>query len=539
MTFHPRTSLAIVVTLLLVALPLPAAANELTSEQIDQTSRAVVRIVTERSGQPVSTGSGTLVSSDGRIYTNRHVIEDGDDYIVEVLDDPNERPIPRFRASLTGYSMDVDFAVLQIDRSLEGDALPTELSLPFLAVDTADTNRGDSIFVFGYPGISDGYLAFTEGTVTTIRNGLMNDVRIPVWFQTDAQISPGNSGGLVVNERGEMVGIPTSVISEGQTGGRLGGVLPVTAVRATVAQGLEQDPGRMASARSAPVIEGGRLDFNQDPTFETAALGALFSPDPYRVEMVSGGEVAVDYLGGGCTGFAAVAPDFRLNWTGQSEELRFLFSASNGGDTTLLINRPDGSWVCNDDSDGSLDPMVVLANPGEGQYDIWVGSYEAGAYVAGELYVTERDLQPVAVRPSELNVSADPFYGSLSLTAGFTPDPRVIEMAAGGSTNVAYLGSDCAGFAAQAPDVRLQWNGAGSALSVFFQPSEAGDASLIVNLPDGSWLCNDDWSDDSLNPMIRIESASSGQYDIWVGTYEAGPTIPGRLSITERSLVPK
>ncbi|AKS43050.1 S1 family peptidase [Wenzhouxiangella marina] len=523
------------VVLVLSALSLSAAADELTSAQIDQTSRAVVRIVAERNGVEVATGSGTLVTADGTIYTNRHVIEDATDYVIELLDDPNELPVPRFRARLTGYSMDIDFAILQIDRTVDGEAISEELALPFIPSRDTEASRGDAIFVFGYPGISDGYLTFTEGTITTIRNGVMNDERIPVWFQTDAQISPGNSGGLVVNEDGEMLGLPTSVISEDRTGGRLGGILPMSAVQVAMAQGLEEDPSRIDSARSGPIIEGGELDFNQEPGFGTAELAAGFTPDPLRVAMVSGGQVAVEYLGGDCTGYAAVAPDYRVNWSGSSSEFRVFFSATAGGDTTLLINRPDGSWVCNDDAEGGLDPMIVLPEPMEGQYDIWVGSYEAGAYVPGELYVTELDLQPGSVQASELDFSAEPFYGTVSLEAGFIPDPRMIDMEAGGSTDVSYLGSECVGYAASSPDVRLMWSGSSPTLNFFFEPSDGGDTSLIVNLPDGSWRCNDDWSGETLNPMIQVSNPAAGQYDIWVGTYEAGPTIPGRLGITERN----
>jgi hypothetical protein len=533
MTSFQRALLSAV--LILSTLPILASADELTREQIDQTSKAVVRIVAEQNGEPFSTGSGTLITADGVIYTNRHVIEDANDYVIELIDDPNEPPVPSYRASLTGYSMDVDFAILKIDRLLDGSPVAADLALPFLPTRNTEANRGDAIFVFGYPGISDGYLTFTEGTITTVRNGMMADTRIPVWFQTDAQISPGNSGGLVVNEDGEMIGLPTSVISEDRTGGRLGGILPVSAVDVAIAQGLEDDLARIASATDGPVIEGGRLDFNEEPGFGMAELGAGFTPDPYRVEMVSGGQVAVDYLGDACTGYAAVAPDFRVNWTGSSAELRIFFSASAGGDTTLLINQPDGSWICNDDAEGGLDPMIILSDPMEGQYDIWVGSYEAGAYVAGELYLTELDLQPISTQASELDFSADPFFGSLSLEAGFMPDPRLIELAAGGSVDVSYLGDECAGFAASAPDVRLLWVGNSASLGFFFEPAEDGDTSLVVNLPDGSWLCNDDWNGDTLDPMIQISNPAAGQYDIWVGTYEAGPAIPGQLGITERT----
>ena len=154
-------------------------------------------------------------------------------------------PVPRYLARVVGFSMDVDFAVLQIDRDARGQPIAADrIDLPFLSSVAEDAQRGHEIFVFGYPGIGDGYLAFTEGTVTTIRNGTMNDGRVPVWYQTDAQIAPGNSGGLAVNARGEMVGIPTTVRTEGRTGGRLGGILAVNAVRAALDGGLETDMSR-------------------------------------------------------------------------------------------------------------------------------------------------------------------------------------------------------------------------------------------------------------------------------------------------------
>ena len=112
------------------------------------------------------------------------------------------------------------------------------------------------------------------------------------------------------------------VRTEQRTGGRLGGILPLNAVRAALDGGLETDLSRIAAATITPVIEGGTLDFDEVPTFGSVALSAGFSPDPYRLNMVSGGEVQADYLGAECVGYAAVAPDFRVNWSGNSSELQ-------------------------------------------------------------------------------------------------------------------------------------------------------------------------------------------------------------------------
>ena len=199
--------------------------------------------------------------------------------------------------------MDVDFAQLRIDRDVDGQPIGADrLDLPFLSSVAQDAQRGDEVFVFGYPGIGEGYLTFTEGTVTTSRDGTMNDRRIPVWYQTDAQIAPGNSGGLAVNARGEMLGIPTSVLREDETGGRLGGILAVDAVQAALEQGLETDLSQIVAAGSAPIIEGGSLDLSEPPTFASEELETGFTPDPDTLEMLSGGEVEVGYLGGGVQG---------------------------------------------------------------------------------------------------------------------------------------------------------------------------------------------------------------------------------------------
>jgi S1-C subfamily serine protease len=528
--------LAFTVTAVIVTAGSVSAQTDLSPDDVDRISHAVVRIVALQDGQDLASGSGTLVRSTGLIYTNRHVVEDADDYRIELLEDPNELPVPRYLASLAGYSMDVDFAELQIDRDVEGRLIVADqLDLPFLSAVAPDARRGDAVFVFGYPGIGEGYLAFTEGTLTTIRNGTMNDQRMPVWYQTDAQISPGNSGGLAVNRRGEMVGIPSWVLTE-ETGGRLGGILAVPAVQATLARGLETDPSQISAGTLSPVIEGGRLDFGEEPSFASESLEAGFTPDPYTLEMVSGGEVEVSYLGGDCTGYAAVAPDYRLRWTGNSSELRIFFVPEDGGDTTLLVNLPDGSWVCNDDADGILDPMIVFETPEAGQYDVWVGSYEAGAFVSGRLHVTERSLAPASVRPVELDYILEAFYGDLDLRAGFTPDPSTSDVFAGGAVDVSYLGNDCLGYAAEAPDLRLNWSGRSDQLRVFFTALRDGDASLIVNLPDGSWVCNDDAG--SLDPLIVLDDPPEGQYDIWVGSYERGQFISGTLSITELWLAP-
>lgn len=127
--------------------------------------------------------------------------------------------------------------------------------------------------------------------------------------------------------------------------------------------------------------------------------------------------------------------------------------------------------------------------------------------------------------------NANPNYGSVSLTAGFTPDPHVTNLQAGGNLNASNLSSNCRGTITNAPDVRLNYT-AGS-FPLILSVSSNADTTLVVNGPDGSWYCDDDGGVNGFNPAVRFGSPQSGRYEIWVGTYSAGATQPAQLVISE------
>ncbi|MBY0563234.1 MAG: peptidase S1 [Hyphomonadaceae bacterium] len=128
--------------------------------------------------------------------------------------------------------------------------------------------------------------------------------------------------------------------------------------------------------------------------------------------------------------------------------------------------------------------------------------------------------------------NAEPNYGTLNLTAGFTPDPVVVSVTAGGSLNAQGISSSCQGAISNAPDVRLNYT-AGS-YPLIISVASNSDTTLVVNGPDGSWYCDDDGGVNGLNPSLRFGSPMSGRYEIWVGTYGGGMTA-SQLHVSEVS----
>lgn len=127
--------------------------------------------------------------------------------------------------------------------------------------------------------------------------------------------------------------------------------------------------------------------------------------------------------------------------------------------------------------------------------------------------------------------SASPSYGTVTLSAGFEPDPRVISLQSGGGIPASNISASCSGFIAGAPDVRLNYQAGGYPL--ILSVASSSDTTLVVNGPDGSWYCDDDGGVNGLNPSLRFGAPRSGQYDIWVGTYGSGEFQAARLHISE------
>ncbi|MDX1494237.1 MAG: hypothetical protein R3253_09270 [Longimicrobiales bacterium] len=129
-------------------------------------------------------------------------------------------------------------------------------------------------------------------------------------------------------------------------------------------------------------------DVSATPTYGSVELTTGFMPDPHVVELTAGGDISVNE--GSCTyGQVAEAPDFDLYYTATEANTLYI-SVIGDGDTTLLVNGPDGRWYCDDDSYGDLDPILAIPKAQSGLYDIWVGTY-GEELVSATLYISEVD----------------------------------------------------------------------------------------------------------------------------------------------------
>jgi hypothetical protein len=127
--------------------------------------------------------------------------------------------------------------------------------------------------------------------------------------------------------------------------------------------------------------------------------------------------------------------------------------------------------------------------------------------------------------------TAPPAFGSVTLQAGFTPDPHVRNLTAGGAISASSRFSSCRGYIADAPDYSVYYT-AGS-LPLIFTVDADRDTTLVINGPDTQWYCDDDGAESPLNPMVRFNQPQSGRYDVWVGTYFQGTGVPASLFVSE------
>ncbi|MBT8515317.1 trypsin-like serine protease [Polynucleobacter paneuropaeus] len=155
--------------------------------------------------EPISSlGSGVIVSPEGVILTNHHVIRDADDIDIALYDGR------KYKAKIIGSDPETDIAVLKIDAK--------QLPNPITLGNVNSVHVGDVVLAIGNPfGVGE---TVTSGIVSAMGRDHVGINTFENFIQTDAAINPGNSGGALIDTRGSLIGINTAIYSN--NGGSMG-----------------------------------------------------------------------------------------------------------------------------------------------------------------------------------------------------------------------------------------------------------------------------------------------------------------------------
>ncbi|MEL6615102.1 MAG: trypsin-like peptidase domain-containing protein [Bacteroidota bacterium] len=272
----------------------------------------------ERSGL----GSGVFVRTDGFIVTNNHVVEDASELIVQLFDGRE------FEAEVVGADPFSDLAVLKVD----GDDFP---SVPFGESD--EVRVGQWVLAIGSPLNPDLSNTVTSGIISSLGRYSGGNNSISNYIQTDAAVNPGNSGGPLVNLRGEIVGINSAIATRTGTFNGISFAIPVDIVRNTAEQLIESGD-----------VERGFLGISFGAPSASLARAAGVGPGAAQVR-----EMSEDGQGRRPAGEAGV-------------EVDDLITAIDG--VTLRDNRQIVSLIANKRPGDRVDLTIV--DPGSGDEEV-------------------------------------------------------------------------------------------------------------------------------------------------------------------------
>lgn len=281
------------------------------------------------------TGSGSIISSDGLILTNAHVVA-GSRTVQVTLADGRQ-----FSGEVVGFGEDgLDLAVVKIS----GQNLPT------LSLSQSPVQVGQRAFAIGNPfGRFQG--TFTTGIVSRIDRdrGLL---------QTDAAINPGNSGGPLLNSQGELLGVNTAIFTNNPSQGNIGIGFAID---------LERTQSFLTAVRSG---RAPRTAQRQSP------IPGNLSPKPLALN----GTVITGRLSPGSNILPVDNSFFDLyTFEGKGGQRIQIDMSSQEVDSFLILIAPDGTEVAqDDDSGGGANARISTTLPADGAYLLMANSYEAG-----------------------------------------------------------------------------------------------------------------------------------------------------------------
>ncbi|AFL68733.1 DegQ family serine endoprotease [Sulfurospirillum barnesii] len=162
-----------------------------------------------------SLGSGVIISKDGYIVTNNHVVEGADEIVITLPNDEKE-----YKAKVIGEDPKTDLAVVKIDA--------TNLHVAKFG-DSSNLLEGDLVFAIGNPfGVGE---TITQGIISALNKSNVGLNQYENFIQTDASINPGNSGGALVDSRGALIGINSAILSRSGGNNGIGFAIPSNMVQ--------------------------------------------------------------------------------------------------------------------------------------------------------------------------------------------------------------------------------------------------------------------------------------------------------------------
>jgi serine protease Do len=258
-------------------------------------------------------GSGVIISEDGYVLTNNHVISQADDVMVTLSEGR------RLKATIVGADPPTDLAVLKIEAS---DLSPAKWG------STDQIEIGQWVLAIGSPlGLEQ---TVTVGIVSAKGRANLNISDYEDFIQTDAAINPGNSGGPLVNLRGEVVGINTAIAS--RTGGYMGigFAIPSNMARSVIEAILQE--GKVERGRIGALIQNLSEDLAESFGYESTAgvlIGDVVPDSPASEAGLQSGDIVVEYDG---------------EPVKMSHELRNLVAATSPGSEVELRIFRDGKY---------------------------------------------------------------------------------------------------------------------------------------------------------------------------------------------------
>jgi serine protease Do len=259
-------------------------------------------------------GSGVIVSPEGYIITNNHVVDGATDVKVTLADKRE------FKATIVGTDAKTDVAILKVDGS----------NLPSVTIgDSGKVQVGDYALAIGDPfGVGQ---TVTMGIVSATGRSNLGIEDYEDFIQTDAPINPGNSGGALVNDRGELIGINTAILSHGSGGGNqgIGFAVPVNLARQVMDQIVKNGKVTRAYLGIVPqdVTPSLAKAFGQKDS-QGALVGDVSADSPAQQAGLKRGDIILELNGKPVT---------------DSNELRMSVSMMQPGTTVKLkVQRPNG-----------------------------------------------------------------------------------------------------------------------------------------------------------------------------------------------------